>query len=404
MGTVRILAYDGGGIHGITNLPTSIELEKKIGPLARNFHFIAGTSSGGLQATSLSEIDGEPLLSAQKLLDLYMEEGGDIFDNSLRNVFTHAADEHGRGPLHPENIGQTLHSFMDRLPRQGGLIRPKYNPEKLSRIVSDITGNTKLSEIDSNLLLTTYDIENRIDHVHKSWKARNAYFASYEEGETPASRDAYLKDVLLATTAAPTYFPSHPITNMEGVTTHHIDGGVWANNPSHVALSAARKILGYNHDFLVVSLGTGKNVRPLQHEKAQLWGKLGWATRVVDVLMDGSGQNVSYHMEHEDDVAYVRFQTDMRRREGDPIPNDDLDAASSANREALLIRGQRMRDEHMKQIDQLASYFNCTPITPLEELVEERRQRDQDPANRPRRSALYERIRASSETSIEASI
>ena len=59
-------------------------------------------------------------------------------------------------------------------------------------------------------------------------------------------------DVVLATTAAPTYLPAHPLRGLRLV-----DGGMWANNPTLVAIVEAVTTFGCPPaEISVLSLGT----------------------------------------------------------------------------------------------------------------------------------------------------
>jgi patatin-like phospholipase/acyl hydrolase len=72
--------------------------------------------------------------------------------------------------------------------------------------------------------------------------------------------DLPLRDVARATSAAPTYFPPHEI-DWAGRRCSFIDGGVWANNPSAVALTESLVLTGERaltgQSVFLLSLGTG---------------------------------------------------------------------------------------------------------------------------------------------------
>ena len=81
----------------------------------------------------------------------------------------------------------------------------------------------------------------------------------------------------MATSAAPTYFPSHEIDGRALV-----DGGVFAANPVIVAIVEALKRFGDDphhlaqDDLLVVSIGTGLHEDGYPQEQVRRWGRLGW--------------------------------------------------------------------------------------------------------------------------------
>src|SRR5438309_759531 len=87
-------------------------------------------------------------------------------------------------------------------------------------------------------------------------------------------------DVARATSAAPTYFPPHRATAMDGQTYALIDGGMYANNPALCAWVEAHD----RHpgaDILVVSIGTGAESKPVRFEDAANWGLAGWAPHLI---------------------------------------------------------------------------------------------------------------------------
>jgi patatin-like phospholipase/acyl hydrolase len=118
------------------------------------------------------------------------------------------------------------------------------------------------------VVVTAYDMTNRQPYFFKRWRAR-------EDPESDRNRP--LADAGLATSAAPTYFPSHEIDGRALV-----DGGVFAANPVIVAIVEALKRLddepGHldQDDLLVVSIGTGLHEDGYEQSKVRRWGRLGW--------------------------------------------------------------------------------------------------------------------------------
>lgn len=95
--------------------------------------------------------------------------------------------------------------------------------------------------------------------------------------------------VALATSAAPTYFPASRHVDHQ----RHIDGGVWANNPTMVGVVEAVSMLGISLDQIrVLSLGISEEVihRP---SRLDAGGKLTWANHAVHLIM--RGQSLGAH-------------------------------------------------------------------------------------------------------------
>ena len=88
-------------------------------------------------------------------------------------------------------------------------------------------------------------------------------------------------EVGLATSAAPTYFPTH----RTATGTPLIDGGIWANNPVGVAAVEAITVLDWPRDSLkILSLGCTKPLDVNWGRRIPL-GKLYWAFKLPDVFI-----------------------------------------------------------------------------------------------------------------------
>jgi uncharacterized protein len=247
----RILCVDGGGIRGLIPALVIAELERRIqaekGPQARvsdYFHMFAGTSTGGLVALSLTAPDEQnperPRVSADQLARFYTEDGPGIFHRSL----------------------------FQRLKTLWGWLGPKYTLGPLEKAIDNRLGTTRLEHALREVVVTSYDMTNRQPYFFKRWRAR----------EVPEShRNRPLADAGLATSAAPTYFPSHELDGMALV-----DGGVFAANPVIVAIVEALKRIddqpGHldQDDLMVVSIGTGLHEDGYSQAQVRRWGRLAW--------------------------------------------------------------------------------------------------------------------------------
>lgn len=238
----RILAVDGGGIRGLISALVIADLERRIKKLkgeeariADYFHLFAGTSTGGLIALSLTAPQN---LSAAQLASFYTEDGPAIFH---------------RTPL------QVLMSGF-------GWLRPKYSLAPLQTAVENRFEDARIKSASRDLVVTSYDMTSREPYFFKRWRARES-----EE------RNDQIVDAALATSAAPTYFPSHGYGGRALV-----DGGVFAANPVIAAVAEALKRekdepanLSLT-DLLVVSIGTGQHEVGFAQNEVRSWGKAGW--------------------------------------------------------------------------------------------------------------------------------
>ena len=207
---VSILSIDGGGLGGIIPATFLIEFEKRTGkPICELFDLIAGTSTGGILATTLTlpNQSGKPKYTAEQVRSAYFDHGATIFHQSLlRSVIT-----------------------------LGGLVRPKYSARGLDAMLDKYLGRSRLHTTLTEILVTAYDMASSTPWFFKT--------AFAKDHRTPVD-DPLLSQVARATAAAPTYFP--PLT-MEGHCM--IDGGVFASNPALCAYAHARSIYPEERSF-----------------------------------------------------------------------------------------------------------------------------------------------------------
>jgi uncharacterized protein len=324
MSKIRILSLDGGGIRGI--IPASVLayievlIKQKTGNaearLIDYFDLLVGTSTGGIICGMLLTPDvarGGAQYSASDTLQFYEKEGYNIFEGSRYRGLTRYSRYLRRAALYD-------HSHLESLFR------------KLLR-------TTRMSDLLKPCLITAYDLN-----------ARQAVFFNSRE-PVKDKGDYYLRDVLRSTSAAPTYFDPAYMRNIPGTGTGkirmaNIDGGVFANNPGMCAYAECRKLslpgLPSNpgaKNMLMLSLGTGGGEMGMGNAfESHNWGMFNWATRIPDVMMDGSFDTVNHQLAHlfgslegELPQNYLRVDVppDARRY------NYDMDDASKANMERL---------------------------------------------------------------------
>ena len=210
---VRILALDGGGGRGLVLVEQLRMMDSVLrefhSSLSEFFHFVAGTSTGGLCAAALLL---RPDLGMAELHELYMDLAKEIFGEA-------------RGTP------------------------PWYDAAPLEALLKHHFGATSLAAHAAGpLQLLLVAADNSYAHM-PAFGLSNRPLASFGEH---AACDVPAWMAIRATTAAPTYFRSMPLDAERAL----IDGGVVANNPSMLAYREATK--GQGRDVAVlVSLGTG---------------------------------------------------------------------------------------------------------------------------------------------------
>ncbi len=306
---MNILSIDGGGIRGLIPATVLAEIEKRSGRrIADLFDVIAGTSTGGILACALASPgdDGQPLLSAAELIDLYVEDGPKIFDRSL----------------------------IKRITSVGGWVDERYDNAALRDALARHLGDARLKNALCDVFVTAYELRLRDAFFFRS---RRANGIDLPGGAHADQYDFAMTDVALATSSAPTYFEPVEVESAAGEPFALIDGGVFATNPAMCAYAEWRR-LGPADDLTLVSLGTGKQTEEhgIDFDEARGWGRIGWgAGPLIDVMFDGVADTVEYELGQLLETGYVRLQSELRHA------NEALDDASDEN----LANLQRDADE-----------------------------------------------------------
>lgn len=206
----RVLSLDGGGVQGAFTASLLADLEEHADVRIEDyFDLIAGTSTGGIIALALGLG-----LSAREVRDLYQEHGEEIFPEARSRVWRLLRRLRGPAPLKP-----------------------------LSDALEDVFGTRRLGESSTRLVIPSFNVVDGDVHLFKT--AHHPRFTRDYKWE--------VRDVALATSAAPTYFKT--FTTADG--NRFVDGGVWANNPTAVAVAEAVGVLGCRPDRVrVLSIGT----------------------------------------------------------------------------------------------------------------------------------------------------
>ncbi|ARV85104.1 patatin [Mycobacterium intracellulare subsp. chimaera] len=248
-GRFQILSLDGGGLRGIFTAAVLAHLEEDHGVrIADHFDLIAGTSTGGIIALGLGLG-----MSPRQILEFYIEHGHRIFRDRSRL----------RGAQH--------------------WVLSKYSAGPLRDALTAVLGDQLFGESTKRLVIPSYDVgandvhlfrTPHLPHLRRDWRERAV-------------------DVALATTAAPTYFPTMSLRGAR-----LIDGGVLANNPVMVALTEAiGPLQRVATDIKAFSIGTTTDV-PRHRRRLDRGGRLMWAPAAVDVLMRAQSDSATSQARH----------------------------------------------------------------------------------------------------------
>lgn len=248
MGNYRILSIDGGGIRGVLSAKLLDRLLERFEDLVQETHLIAGCSAGSYIALGLA--DGR---TPHEMVTLLEKSAAEIFGDTNWIPY----------------------------------VEPKYKNDQLIRFVDRVFGDKRLSELEKTVVVPSFIVE---DEEAGHW--RPVFFHNFPGSETA---DVLVKEVALASSAAPTYFPSYK---------KMIDGGVFANNPSTLGVVFAVSEWGEHQrleDIKLLSIGTGFFPYQITQDTSK-WGDLQWlglpffynpdspdnpSEPIIDVLFDG---------------------------------------------------------------------------------------------------------------------
>jgi patatin-like phospholipase/acyl hydrolase len=271
----KIISIDGGGVRGVIPALILCEIERRCGrKLSKSVDFLAGTSTGAIIAASLSlpvslENITQPKYSASDVLEFYVEKSSSIFSSETANLF--------------------------------GRFTTKYTGSKLADEFKRNFQDRCLNESLTELLIPT------VNHY------TNFSLRKFTKKDT---RVSYV-DALLATTAAPTFFPAHKISNEHG---YFQDGGLRANNPAQLAYDFAINNLNKDKNkMFVLSLGTGIcNPNPFDPDVNR--SILYWAQNVTDKMIVGQEIDTEIHLNEVLGSNHLRLQVNLE----EPIGLDDF--------------------------------------------------------------------------------
>ena len=237
----KILSFDGGGVKGALSIEILIRLVNKFPNLLNEVDLFTGTSTGAIIAAFLAK--GIPL-------------------KELNNLYT-------------TKIAKDIFS-----PSKFNLIRPKFNNNSLKELINNyFQEDFKISDFKKYIFIPAFYLG---DKEKNSWEP--VFFNNLSINST---NNFIARDAILASAAAPTYFPSHK---------NYIDGGVIANSPTAISiLSTLSSFPKYKiEDIVLLSIGTGNSPEKIIG-KTENWGILQWSfhpfskmkSPLLALLMDG---------------------------------------------------------------------------------------------------------------------
>jgi predicted acylesterase/phospholipase RssA len=253
-----------------------VHLERRLGaPLWQHFDLIAGTSTGSAIGVALA-LEIPPA----KILEFYREHALDIFNARALDVI-----------------------------RKG----PQYDAHKLEAPLKELFADRQLKEAKTRILVPSSSLDRFAPRV----------FTAMPELAGPDG-DMLAVDVVLASSAAPTYFKAHQPTGDDRA---YVDGGMWANSPALVAVLMVNRRLRVPFSHIrLVSIGNGdfpNGIAPGEFNSLRKIQRRTIHTNIEIMFSCQAGFAQEYSRELVGSGHSVRVNTNLQ----EPLALDDAQAA-----------------------------------------------------------------------------
>ncbi|MES0489348.1 MAG: CBASS cGAMP-activated phospholipase [Leptospirales bacterium] len=284
--TFKILSIDGGGIKGFYSSIILQKFEKKYGPIADYFDLITGTSTGSIIGGALARG-----ISSDKVIEFYEKHGPLILPSNY-------------------SIIRAL-----RLIKQI-VFKSKYSNKQLRKSLEWLLGDGLMDDAQTRMAISAVDLNTFRGFVFRT---------SHTGAENPNGK-LKMVDVILASSAAPSYLP---IVSIKGVSDNLVDGALWANNPTMMAIKEALEYcVGPKKKFkkmAILSVGNidyndgWSAIKPRQTSML-LWNKtllslsLNVQTKALEELMQFFANEKRLETEHYVRIANTGATSEFKRQ------------------------------------------------------------------------------------------
>ncbi|MCB1530587.1 MAG: patatin-like phospholipase family protein [Rhodospirillales bacterium] len=365
----------GGGMRGLIPAHIMSRIEKTTGlRMADMVDVFCGPSTGSILNAALTlrhpDKPDRPKYRARHMVRFYEREGLNIFPADRFREF--------RGLIHDFNNRMMKIGQLNAIFRQG-----HYNTANLSRSLNALYGDAKLADSLRSLVIPAYNIDGEqltvIEEAgetdetpvhtmnnftdsggHALWMKNILFNTDMNTHKPPLNVTLY--DAVMASAAAPTYFPCHHFkASQPGIAAEHeytaIDGSIF-DNPCISYAGALRQHLTPGQKLVMIGLGTGTVNRSVKKEAWNSYGSLGVVDPVNDLplinilfhasesaLMESFAAEMSGHL-------YLFNKSLVKDREKD-WPNTQLDDGSPENLKKLKNFAELIIEENQALFDEV---------------------------------------------------
>ncbi|MDU2147838.1 MAG: patatin-like phospholipase family protein [Paeniclostridium sordellii] len=267
----NILAFDGGGIRGAISISILNMIQEHYPSILDKMSLIGGTSTGSFIAIGIAYG-----LTPKEILNIYTGDGG-------KQVF---------GKNSP------------------GIIMSKYETDDLRNLLLTIfPKDLRLKDLSKFVVIPAFYLGENGD----KWEP--IFYNNLPGSDNENSR---VIDVMLASSAAPLYFPIY---------NNHVDGGIIANDPSLVCLIHALDcgLAKSISNIKLISIGTGDLNKKISIEKSN-WGAIDWIINkevsypIINLILESNSKFSQYCIKKILDENYIRINPSIEKN----ISLDDI--------------------------------------------------------------------------------
>lgn len=305
---MRVLSIDGGGVRVAAAVSVLAELEKELLPnetILDKFDVFTGTSAGALVIAALVYAK----MTAAQIRDQIFSVTNlhRIMPPSMRDILF------GIVQVEPEYDGMGKRELLDE----------HFAPDQF------------IQDTDKKVIITWTDIDYDKPRLCLSWDEKSG-------GEF------LVRDILDATSAAPGYFPFVEFKGRSGREYRGVDGALFANDPTDIAVMKVIEDFGNPGEIKVLSLGTGtvpghwdgKKI----HKKA---GGIPWLVtgNLMNLIFDTPREMVKYRMKEMAKIhglVYCRVTGN--------VDDSAMDNTKESNINSLKTKGREWWEKEKKNV------------------------------------------------------